>query len=113
MASTPQVSTTGTITLNCTEHHGYIQLDGGGTHLCVKIVTSHRSWDRAQSYCKHTGGDLVVLDTAAKATLMRNKIGQDNHCKLVTCLLSFKNILSLFKKHRLELQAVFSHCPAF
>ena len=76
-----------TSTFQCDTYGGYIHLQGEGTHLCVKIVTSHRKWDDAQSDCKHSGGDLVVIDTTAKATLMRGKIDHDSHCKLFKAIL--------------------------
>lgn len=51
-------------------------LQSAHVSLCVRIVTQHSSWDDARATCEGQGGDLVVLDNAEKAQLLRNKVNQ-------------------------------------
>ncbi|XP_060593344.1 macrophage mannose receptor 1-like isoform X1 [Ruditapes philippinarum] len=76
---TNPIPTHHTNTFQCDTHDGYMDLERDGTHLCVKIVTHKRNWDGARSDCKHSGGDLVVLDTSVKARMMRMKLVHDGH----------------------------------
>ncbi|XP_045170437.2 uncharacterized protein LOC123532900 [Mercenaria mercenaria] len=59
---------------HCDTHGGYIHLHSSKEDLCVHIVNHHADWDEARAACKKEGGDLVVLDTHTKATLLRNHL---------------------------------------
>lgn len=66
---------------HCDTTDGYVHLKGGHAQLCVHIVTQHRvNWVNAQSACQKERGHLVVLNTGAKAQVLRRHLARGT-CK--------------------------------
>ncbi|XP_052788736.1 uncharacterized protein LOC128223493 [Mya arenaria] len=55
----------------CDTQDGYELLQN---QLCIKFHNQAKAWPQARDACKHEGGDLLVMDTDNKASIMKNKV---------------------------------------
>ncbi|XP_052786096.1 perlucin-like protein [Mya arenaria] len=79
VSTTVQTTVAGQITCDTSAGYQLFTNTAGSAQLCAKIHTERKSWDEARTMCQSEGGDLVVLDSAAKSLLMKHQVYQHRH----------------------------------